>query len=1225
MKIKFTFGLVLLVNLALAQNMTNFWSDVSEENILLPRESEREVKATAYRTLQLNLDDLKATLKNAPMEFTGAARRKPLHLLLPVPDGTMATFAVVESPIMEAGLAARYPQIKTFSGTNVDNPALKVRFGYTGRGLHAVFQTQHGQVFIDPLASEQTRYYQVYYTKDAIDSVPEQRCGVLEHADQQEIDHEVTSTDAPLLKPRSSAAVDLHIYRMGVATTGELANQFRANDKNDIMDVVADLLNRVNAVFETDIATRFVLAENTDAAFFLDSENDPFIAGSSVSSSLGQSQAVIDANIGTANYDIGHVLLGNCPGNGAVGAVPGGFNGAVCNAEQKGFGVSCVFNISVSAIEIFAHEIGHQFSARHSWSNCPPTMEQLASQSAFEPGGGSTIMSYAGSCGGQNFQTRADAYFHNRSLVEMFNYSRTGEGATCAAVTPTDNTEPEVTLDYKDGFYIPVRTPFELTARATDAENDPLTYTWEQYDLGPTSPIGSPMGDAPTFRSLPPGSSPTRVFPRIENLVNNTTSPTEVMPTYDRTLTFRATVRDNHPGAGAAVWRQVRFRSTSSAGPFLVTHPNEDTVRWTAGSYVPVRWDVANTNNNLVKCKAVTIKLSLDGGFTFPVTLAEAMPNTGEAIVPVPDVVTNQARVRVEAADNIFFDISNQSFAIEEATQTAFTLNVAPRTINSHCLPAALDFQIQSAAFLGFEEPIELELIGAETLPADANVSLSKSILMPNETAMLSIDFGVQVQDTFNLEVRGYTEAGESITIPVTFTTVSNDFSAFQVVNPVAGESGIVLSTNFNWNAMVNADFYDFELANTPNFTTNLVESATGIADTTYQPMAFFDENALYFWRVRPGNEACGYADDFLGPFTFHTATVACENTASTNVPVIISGTGLPTINSTLTVTTSGIINDVNIPLIRGNYQPVNSLRVKLISPAGTEVVLFDQNCGTTLRFETGFDDESPLEITCPPDDRLVARPVEPLAAFIGENTAGTWTLQMQVVRPGFGGGGALESWNIEFCSAFEPNDPFIVVNDTLRLPPNARNNITFNELEVQDTDNSPAELIYTLVSLPAHGRLTLSGAELAIGATFSQLDINELRVLYEHNGDDNLTDRFTFVVQDGTGGFIPIQQANIAMDENATTDVNEIFNQNTVRIFPNPAQDRLNVQLSSLPQGALTISLYNLHGQELLRQRFDQVADILQLNTSALPGGMYFVTLRTENAILTQKVSIQR
>lgn len=1223
MKLNITISLMLLTNLALAQTI-NFWQDISETEIVLPREAVKEVKASEYRALSLELAYLQVALRNAPLEFSAAAKNKPLRVVLPLPDGTSETFEVVESPIMEPGLAARYPNIKTYKGRSVNDRAVMARFGHSDLGFHAVIKTAQGQVYIDPLVKNYTQYYQAYYTKNAIeeDTPMEFSCGTPSPTEVLEYE-EKSLEDNELLKPRSATPVNLYTYRLAVTTSGEFAQRFGATTKAQVMMNVVNILNKANAVFETDVAIRLVLVANTDTAFFLDAASDPFTDGSSITAVYQQVAAVLDANIGMNNYDVGHALIGGC-GSGTVGI--GG--GDVCNnngintGQYKGFGASCIFSINVSSIEIFAHELGHQFSAQHTWSNCPGSEGQLASGSAYEPGGGTTIMSYTNACGNQTVQSNADAYFHTKSLQEIISYSRVGAGSSCASISQTNNDEPEVALNYKNNFYIPIRTPFELNASATDVNNDPLTYCWEQFDLGPMSPLGSPTGNAPSFRSFAPKSASNRIFPRIENIVNNTSSSAEVLPTYDRTLTFRCTVRDNHPGAGVSVWKQVQFKSTSSAGPFLVLHPNEDTVKWRAGTYAQVRWDVAKTNNNLVNCQAVTIKLSVDGGFTYPITLVEAVPNNGSAMVPIPDVVSNKARIRVEASDNIFFDISNQNFEIQAATQPSYTLAVAPRTVQKHCLPEPLQFAISSAAFLGFNSPISLEII--DTLPDEVEVSLSKTSIQPNESAMLTVNFTKQLEGTFNLQVKA-TANGQSISLPVSFSTISNDFSDLNMLAPTNGQTGIVLSSQFRWNRVSSATLYDFELATSPAFGPTVIASAVELQDTFFTPEVFFEENQLYFWRIRPYNKDCNNLGEFLEPFAFHTATVQCETTQSANVPILISGSGLPTINSTLNVTNSGVINDINIPLIRANYQPVKSIRVSLISPAGTEVNLYDQSCGNTLKFETGFDDESPTAITCPPDDRLVVRPAQSLAAFIGENKAGTWTLRIKVVTSGFGSGGALEAWGVQFCSTFSPNNPFVVRNDTLFVPPSKTNTFTINELEVQDTDNSPVELVYTLVTLPQHGTLKLNGIELQVGNTFTQLDVNSFRLQYTHNGDNSLNDNFAFVVEDGTGGFLATQRAQIKIDENATVDADDVFMNNTITVFPNPAQNLLNVHFEKAPKGSLMVSLYNVQGQELLRQRIENAENQLQLNTTNLSSGMYYLSLRAEGGVLTKKVSIQK
>ena len=121
----------------------------------------------------------------------------------------------------------------------------------------------------------------------------------------------------------------------------------------------------------------------------------------------------------------------------------------------------------------------------------------------------------------------------------------------------------------------------------------------------------------------------------------------------------------------------------------------------------------------------------------------------------------------------------------------------------------------------------------------------------------------------------------------------------------------------------------------------------------------------------------------------------------------------------------SGAISDINIPIFTGSYQPVNSIELTLISPQGTRVLLFDGNCGNTLNFNLGFDDDAPSEIACPPDDGIVNQPAEALSAFNGEDTQGDWVMEMKVTEVGFGGGGSLDSWEIEFCASSIPNAPF--------------------------------------------------------------------------------------------------------------------------------------------------------------------------------------------------------
>jgi hypothetical protein len=343
--------------------------------------------------------------------------------------------------------------------------------------------------------------------------------------------------------------------------------------------------------------------------------------------------------------------------------------GVVCsssNFNHKANGTTGISNPVGDPFDIdyVAHEIGHQFRASHTFNgNSGACNGNISTNSAYEPGSGTTIMAYAGICSPQNTQNNSDDHFHNRSLDRVINFITTTADA-CAVKTSIGNSIPEVQILNPAGLTIPKSTPFELTALATDINGDALTYCWEQFDLGPTGAPNSPTGNAPIFRSFSPTISGTRTFPKISDIINNTQTIGEILPSYTRSLEFKVTARDNVASAGAVIDETIELNVDGNSGPFLVTQPNTN-ITWTAGDTYAVTWNVANTNVAPVSCALVNIYLSLDGGFTYPILLAANEANDGSSDVVAPFALTTKARVKVRAADNVFFDISNQNFSIQ--------------------------------------------------------------------------------------------------------------------------------------------------------------------------------------------------------------------------------------------------------------------------------------------------------------------------------------------------------------------------------------------------------------------------------------------------------------------------------------------------------------------------------------------------------------------------------
>ena len=91
---------------------------------------------------------------------------------------------------------------------------------------------------------------------------------------------------------------------------------------------------------------------------------------------------------------------------------------------------------------------------------------------------------------------------------------------------------------------------------------------------------------------------------------------------------------------------------------------------------------------------------------------------------------------------------------------------------------------------------------------------------------------------------------------------------------------------------------------------------------------------------------------------------------------------------------------------------------------------------------------------------------------------------------------------------------PVLAANTGLAVSEGGANTIATANLEVTDADNILSELAYSVTSGPANGTLSL-------GAAFTQADIDNRLLSYQHDGGDTLSDSFDFTVSDGAGGGI--------------------------------------------------------------------------------------------------------
>jgi hypothetical protein len=662
----------LQVNINSIYAQGSYWSEVN----LRSDDGNPTIQPAEYRTVGLDIDAIRQVLDSAPHENDASARNSSAVIELPMPDGTMETFTFVNSPVMAPGLADKYPEIQVYLGQGVENPTHVVRFDLTPQGFHAMILNSGSTVYIDPYTiGDLTKC--ISYTKASFYETTDKEHGgcLVENENLSSVIEDFAPTQAKPVKPAKpsnpneilqmgmqlgmqkimgvSNGSTLRTYRLALACTGEYA-QYHGGTIAGALAAMNTSMARVNGVFERDVCIRMIIVDNNESVIFLNSGSDPYSNGNG-GTMLSQNQSTCDSNIGYNNYDIGHVFS---TGGGGVAYLQ-----SPCGGNKAGgvTGQTSPVNDPFD-IDYVAHEMGHQWGGNHTQNNSC----NRSSGAAYEPGSASTIMGYAGICA-PNLQSNSDDHFHNHSINEMISFTVNGGGNSCDVPTSTNNNIPTVTT-FNSGSTIPANTPFELIASGLDSDGDAITYNWEQYDLGPQTSssdgnLTNPSGNQPIFRSWSSTTSNTRVFPRISDLVNGTTTIGEHLPSYSRGLQFKCSVRDNVAGGGAFVDELLSLSVDGNSGPFVVTSPNSGSV---PNGFATITWDVAGTNQSPVNCSTVEISLSTDGGYSFPTVLATGVSNSGSASVLIPNITTTTARFKIKGEGNVFFDISNSNVTITQ-------------------------------------------------------------------------------------------------------------------------------------------------------------------------------------------------------------------------------------------------------------------------------------------------------------------------------------------------------------------------------------------------------------------------------------------------------------------------------------------------------------------------------------------------------------------------------
>lgn len=645
------------------------WTRVTNEKEIKPL-GERVIIPKKYKTFHLSDNNFKNALWAAPDEKQVALASSQAIIQLPMPDGSLKKFRVVQSPVMAPELAAQFPSIKTFNVIGIDEPGVSGKLDWTEMGFHAMLRRVDGDIFIDPFCRNNYTDYNSYYKYD-FEKDPKYM--VAENGDVIRPASSVNPNEKqkPVGSVEKTEAITcvggtLRTYRLAVACTGEYAVAATGQSSPTVaqtLSAIVTTVNRVDGVYETDLAIKMVLVATETVVVYTNASTDPFTGNNNANTLINESQTVIDNNIGNANYDVGHTFS---TGGGGLSTL-----GGVCTSGQKASSITGSPQPVGDGYDIdyVAHEMGHDFGGNHTFRAVTGSCSGNQNPGTMvEPGSGITVMAYAGICSPNDDSAHSIPYFHAISYDEIIAYTNSGAGNGCPVKTTTTNHPPVVTAS--PNYVVPASTPFSLTGSATDPDNDVLSYSWEEIDNNSTGGNWND-GKKPYFRSNNPTSSSTRMFPKLSVVLSGTYTTTigEFLPVTTQTLNFRLTARDNKMGGGGVCSAVSTVTVNSTAGPFSVTYPNATGITWASSSSQTITWNVNGTSAAPINCANVNILISYNSGQTFT-TLMSNVPNSGSQLITVPTLTAtiSTCRIRVESVGNVFFDISNNNFTITAGT-----------------------------------------------------------------------------------------------------------------------------------------------------------------------------------------------------------------------------------------------------------------------------------------------------------------------------------------------------------------------------------------------------------------------------------------------------------------------------------------------------------------------------------------------------------------------------
>lgn len=461
----------------------------------------------------------------------------------------------------------------------------------------------------------------------------------------------------------------LRVYRLAIHIPYSTFTTSHFEEKVEkVKTFWADTEAFLNEMYMRDLGVRFEVV-NDERLIIKDATKETFASTRNASYVKDNSTIVINNLIGENSYDVGISLVYTSSQQSGIRGLA--YLEGVYQPNTKADAVA------VLTKEVIAHEIGHLFGGRHTFSSHKGSTAYDSEKT--EQGSGTSVMSYG-----------SPRDFFSLSSIERIRKRLTQVPAKAQDKTFATQAPRIDRSKLKNHYTIPKGTFFQFYIPATDPDSEQLLYAVNQHDVrnGDETPITQYAIYKPTTAN--PVTIKTEYHENSGNVVANSGLAHQTTGTF----TFWLGVSDAQPQQAADYIVQYDLAETKvtvkEGTPFEITTTPKN--KYKGGEKISLQWKVDAT---IFAGTKVRVLLSDDLGKTFKHIVLAETANDGAEEVTLPNINTSKAVLKVEVIEGVAFALTDYNpktggFTIEKDNNLVpeplvFVAATLPQDLNLSC------------------------------------------------------------------------------------------------------------------------------------------------------------------------------------------------------------------------------------------------------------------------------------------------------------------------------------------------------------------------------------------------------------------------------------------------------------------------------------------------------------------------------------------------------------